>query len=103
MAEMATKKTTKRIPVVITTKHRGVFFGYIDPKEAGDEVLHVTDKRVCLYWPREVRGFLGLASDGPLSGSRVSKAVPEAFMRDVTDVVVCTPKAAERWEAGPWA
>lgn len=99
-----TKKTTTsdRIKVVITTKHRGVFFGEINRADVEKDVIEVHNKRNCLRWVG-VRGFIGLASEGPGSGCRVGPAAPIAWVRDVTDILLCTPDAAVRWEAAPWS
>jgi len=45
-------------PVVVTTAHRGVFFGY-----AGDtsgQTIKLERARNCVYWTSDVRGFIGL-------------------------------------------
>ncbi len=87
--------------VVVTTKHRGVFFGTL-AKHEGTEV-HLIDGRVCVYWSKETKGFIGLASTGPLGGSRVSPPAPKLELVDVTAVVTCTNEAIAAWEAGPWS
>lgn len=105
---MATKKsssTTKpadRIKVVITTSRRGVFFGEIDPATVMNPVIEVFHKRNCLRWTGGLKGFIDLAVSGPSTQSRVGPAAPQAWVRDITDVLLCTPEAAARWEAAPW-
>lgn len=61
------KKTTrtKERAVLVTTAHRGVFFGYAT-KTDGD-TIKLRAARNCIYWHQSVRGFLGLASTGPNS------------------------------------
>ncbi len=86
-------------PVVVTTKHRGVFFGRL--LEKNGTTVRLKAARNCLYWPREVKGFLGLASTGPLDGSRIGPAV-DIELNDITCIAECTPEATEKWEAGPW-
>lgn len=85
--------------VLVTTVHRGVFFGYA--KDTSGTTIKLCAARNCLYWPEENRGFLGLAKMGPLPGSRVG---PEADieLRDVTCVAECTDEAIARWESAPW-
>lgn len=87
--------------VLVTTIHRGVFFGEL-VEENGDSVK-LSGARNCVYWPAETKGFLGLAFAGPPKGSKVSPAAPSITLRGVTSISECTPEAVERWEAGPWA
>jgi hypothetical protein len=87
--------------VLVTTAHRGVFFGYL-VGEPSKERLMLLRARNVIYWTTDTRGFLGLAASGPGAGCRVSRAVPELTVWDVTSVVTCTPEAIERMELGPW-
>ena len=88
--------------VVITTSHRGVFFGYLAEYTPGDLVIHLKQVRCCISWPTEQRGFIGLASDGPKRGSRIGPAAPSAEIRDVTGVWDCSDEAVKVWESAPW-
>lgn len=90
-----------KIPVVITTEHRGVFFGYIDEKNIADKTIGVCGLRNCLYWPAEAKGFVGLAAVGPIEGSRVGPAA-DGVVQDITCVLRCTDSAAALWESAPW-
>lgn len=93
---------SKTRPVVVTTAHRGVFFGYTaDADDA--ETIRLERARMCVYWPAANHGVLGLAERGPLSEARVSPAVQRITLRNITAVIAVTPEAAERWEAEPWA
>lgn len=87
--------------VVVTTIHRGVFFGDL-VSEDGD-MVKLKDARNCVYWPAGTRGFLGLAFTGPPKGSRVGHAAPSITLRGVTSISECTPEAAEKWQSGPWS
>ena len=86
--------------VVVTTKHRGVFFGTLESKTASTAVL--LDARVCVYWSTETRGFVGLAAKGPMEGCRISDSCPRLELVDITSVINCTDEAIARWEEGPW-
>ena len=76
---MATKKTAKttkaKTPrftdraVLVTTAHRGMFFGYASQTDG--ETISLTRARLCVYWSRDVRGFMGLASTGPTATCRI--------------------------------
>ena len=95
---MATSK--KKIPVLITTKHRGVFFGYIDPAQRKAEHIDMTGVRNCIFWSASVGGFLGLASNGPNKDCRIGARVEGTFTaRDVTSITDCTSAAVKAWEA----
>ena len=89
-------------PVLVTTKHRGVFFGYLNG-EATQDTLTLSKARNCIYWDTETKGFLGLAVTGPRSGCRVGPAVDELTLYDVTSIVGCTDDAVKAWEAAPWS
>jgi len=86
--------------VLVTTIHRGVFFGYAT--ETDGAVIKLRAARNCIYWPTEQKGFLGLASTGPVSGSRIGPAA-DIELRDITCVAECTTDAVKAWENAPWA
>lgn len=89
-------------PVIVTTAHRGVFFGYADPKETDKDIIRLKRARLCLYWSHDVRGFMGLAANGPSESCRIGPAA-DIQLRAVTAVLEVTAEAAARWEAAPWA
>ena len=89
-----------RIPVLITTQHRGVFFGYIDPTKRHDQHIDMTGVRNCIFWSASVGGFLGLAGGGPNKECRIGAHVTGTFTaRDVTSITDCTADAVKAWEA----
>lgn len=92
-------KTEPERAVLVTTQHRGVFFGYA--KETDGETIKLRAARNCIYWPSENKGFLGLASMGPVKGSRVGPAA-DIELRDITCVAECTTAAVAAWESTPW-
>lgn len=89
-------------PVLVTTAHRGVFFGYLVGEPAKEKVL-LKRARNCAYWSQDLRGFLGLAATGPGKDSKVGPAVGELTVFDVTSVSEVEAAAVAKWEAGPWA
>ena len=92
------------IPVVVTTAHRGVFFGYAEGASMrADKTKTITEARMCVYWSSDVRGVVGLAANGPTKSCKVTPAAPEIVLSDVTSVMLCSPAAAEAWERGPWS
>lgn len=92
------KKPVERA-VLVTTSHRGVFFGYASDTDS--EAIKLRSARNCLYWPAENKGFMGLANMGPLKGARVGPAA-DIELRDITSVTEVTAAAAQAWEAAPW-
>lgn len=86
-------------PVVVITAHHGVFFGYAE-KTDGD-IVELKSARNCLYWDAIVKGFLGLASVGPIGKSRVGPPA-DIELRDIICVALCTDEAVKVWESAPW-
>lgn len=94
---MATKKQERA--VLVTTAHRGVFFGYA--ADTDGDIIKLRAGRNCIYWPAENKGFLGLASVGPVKGSRVGPPA-DIELRDITCVAAVSDEAVKRWESAPW-
>lgn len=94
---MATKKSERA--VLVTTKHRGVFFGYAS--DTSGDAIKLRAARCCIQW-RGIKGFLALASEGPTKECRIGPAA-DLDVRDVTSVAEVTPAAASAWEQAPWA
>jgi len=92
------KQNGKRA-VLVTTAHRGLFFGMAD--ETDGDRIKLTDARLVVYWSQDVRGFMGLAASGPSKSCRIGPAA-DIELRDITSVVEVTPEAAERFAAQPW-
>lgn len=94
------KTKSKSRPVVVTTAHRGVFFGYASGDTSGEEIK-LERARLCLRWTEDVKGFMGLASSGPSKTCRVGPACT-ITIRAITAVLEATPEAVEAWERAPW-
>ncbi|MDE2096937.1 MAG: hypothetical protein KGL39_06795 [Patescibacteria group bacterium] len=86
-------------PVVVTTAHRGVFFGYAE--DTSGEMIKLKRARNCIYWSRTVKGFVGLAAIGPDADCRIGPSA-DMELRAITAVLECTPEAVTAWEAAPW-
>lgn len=101
------RPTVKRKPVtrvkeravLVTTVHRGVFFGYAT--DTHGDTIKLRSGRNIIYWPASNKGFLGLASDGPQSGSRVGPAA-DIELRNITSVAEVSANAIVVWESQPW-
>ncbi len=107
---MTTKKTkpTDR-PVLVTTLHRGVFFGYATPaavlaweKQPEKVTVRLRGMRNVVYWSSDCRGFVGLAANGPTKSCKIGPAA-DAAVRNVTAIVDVTGDAEKVWQAAPWA
>ena len=86
--------------VVVTTIHRGVFFGEIESRD-GDTVI-LKQARNCLRWHQSVKGFLGLAATGPSDNCRVGPACDKLELLGVASISLCSDRAVRSWEAAPW-
>ncbi len=87
-------------PVIVTTAHRGVFFGYAE--DTAGETIKLKRMRNCIFWSADCKGFIGLAKTGPTRNCRIGPEA-DAEVRNVTAVLEVTPAAVEAWEAAPWA
>jgi len=85
--------------VLVTTTHRGVFFGYAT--DIDGETIALRAGRNCLYWSADVKGFAGLAATGPNKSCRVGPAV-DIQLRNITSVSLVSDEAVKAWEAAPW-
>lgn len=92
-------KTNERA-VMVTTAHRGVFFGYAT--ETDGEIVKLKRARLCIYWSADVKGFMGLASIGPSKSCKIGPPA-DIDLRAITAVVAVTPDAVTKWEAAPWS
>lgn len=91
---MATKKSAER-PVIVTTSHRGVFFGHA--KDTSGDAIQLRAAKMAIYWNTK-KGLFELASVGPNSGSRISLPA-DIEVRGVTSVIEVTPEALAKWES----
>lgn len=100
MSKTKTKTKTEDRPVIVTTEHRGVFFGYASDTDG--DVIELRRARLCVYWSADVKGFMGLAANGPSKGCRIGPAVGSIELRKITSVLAVTADAVAKWESAPW-
>ncbi len=81
--------------VLVTTAHRGVFFGYTEA-EGTPESIQLTGARCAILWGT-TGGFLELAETGPTNKSKIGSRA-DIGLRDVTSVAEVTETAVEAWE-----
>lgn len=108
---MSTKKVAtkaKERAVIVTTQNRGVFFGYVTDSarnaweaQPDASAVRIADSRLCVYWSPDVKGFMGLAANGPTSKCRVGPAA-NITVRNVTAILDVSEKAEAAWKAEPW-
>lgn len=91
---------SKLRPVIVTTAHRGVFFGYASNTDG--DVIKLKNARLCVYWSADLKGFMGLASTGPTATCRIGPRA-DIECRNITAVLEVTPAAVKAWEAAPWS
>jgi hypothetical protein len=87
--------------VMVTTEHRGIFFGYAT--DTTGDTIRLKRARNCIYWTVEEKGFLGLAGAGPGNGCKIGPPVAELELRKVTSVTEVSPEAVKAWESAPFA
>jgi len=92
----------KEKAIVVTTE-RGVFFGYVpEDTDLTNKILRLTNGRMCVKWPADQHGVVGLAAVGPITGARISPAAPSLTVHSITLAMECSAEAVHLWEAEPW-
>lgn len=94
----------KKIAVLMTTDKdkRGVFAGLINPEDYDKENIVAEEVRMCVYWSVDMKGVLGLASNGPSKSCRISPAVDKALIKGVVAVMDISDDAWKKWQQEPW-
>jgi hypothetical protein len=101
---MASKKSNgSERAVVVTTAHRGVFVGHTTEPSNTVEAIDLVRAHMIVYWAAGNRGVLGIASKGPVAGSRVSPPVRSIGLRNVTAIMDASDEAVAAWEKAPWS
>ena len=88
----------KNTSVMVTTKHRGVFYGrIIELKEPS--LVRLNKCRNVIHWAG-TQGFLGLTSHGPDDGSRIgAEAGGPVTLYDLTSLTECSEVASKKFES----
>jgi len=82
--------------VLVTTQHRGVFFGTVAEERDDGRTIVLTGARCAIHWAT-TGGFLELAAVGPNSKSRIGDRAKRIVLYDVTSVADCSDEAVKRW------
>lgn len=98
------KDVDKKVAVLITTdtSKRGVFMGFINPKDSDKDIIEAEEVRMAVYWSTDVRGVLGLAAKGPSKDCRITPAAKKAVIKGVTAILELTDEALKAWRKEPW-
>lgn len=88
---------SKSKAVLVTTKHRAIFFGYLKDDKKSPAELILTGARCAMYWEK-TGGFLGLATTGPNTGCRIGARVDELKLYEITSVTPVSAEAEKAWE-----
>lgn len=93
--------TPKERPVLVTTAHRGVFFGWASKTDG--PIIQLKRAQLVIRWASDLRGFMGLASHGPSKSNSTNNIGRPADieLRDITSVTECTDAAVANFEK--WA
>ena len=82
--------------VIVTTTHRGVFYGQApDTTKASDPIIKLADAKMAIYWGT-TKGLFELAHTGPTPKSRIS-APADVELVDITSVLDVSEAAAKAW------
>jgi hypothetical protein len=90
----------KQIPLVVTTSHKGVFFGYAKP--TANTIVRLERARMCVYWSADMKGVVGLAATGPSKDCKIGPAAPAITLHGVTLIMEVSPEAEALWNQQPW-
>jgi len=91
---------TKPKALIVTTEHRGVFFGY--GEVTTEKTIRLTDVQMCVYWSSDMKGVLGLASTGPTKQCKIGPPAPAMTLHSVTSIIEVSDEAAKKWKEQPW-
>lgn len=95
------KNEKSKVPLVVTTAHKGVFFGYGVPTT--EKTIRIERAQMCVYWSSDVKSVVGLAATGPTKSCRVGPPAPAMTLQDVTGVIEASPEAEKQWKEQPWS
>lgn len=90
-----TKAAPALRPVIVTTEHRGVFFGYAGDTSCTE--IKLERARMAIVFGT-TKGILELAETGPTSRSKISARAPSIDVRKITAVIEVAPDAVKAWE-----
>jgi hypothetical protein len=87
--------------VLVTTKYRGVFWGYATSEKDLPGKIVLKKARNCIYWSSDMAGFMGLSTEGPNSACKIGAQCEKITLFGITSVTPCSPEATQAWEKAP--
>ena len=86
-------------PILVTTKHRGVFAGLVPAEQdLAATTMALAEARMAIYWGT-TKGVMELCHSGPTSKSRISAPADIPVLHDITAVFSISPEAWIKWQA----
>lgn len=86
-------------PILVTTKHRGVFAGLVPAdQDLAATTMALKEARMAIYWGTK-KGVMQLAATGPTESSRISAPADIPVLHDITAVFDITQEAWTKWTA----
>ena len=84
--------------ILVTTKHRGVFYGQVSEKQdLTATTMRLENARMAIYWGT-TGGVAELAKSGPTKKSKIGSAATIEAVHDITAVWGVEESAAEKWQ-----
>jgi hypothetical protein len=85
--------------VLVTTQHRGVFFGLVpDDQDMTARTMALKQARCAIYWGT-TNGIAELAATGPTANSKIGALADIDALHDITAVWSVSADAAAKWTA----
>ena len=83
--------------ILVTTEHRGVFYGEIDDdQDMNAKTMALKNARCAIRW-ETTDGIAELAAVGPNPRSKIGAAADIEALHDITAVWAVTDGAKDRW------
>jgi len=83
--------------VLVTTKHRGVFAGFIDDdQDINAASMPLKSARMAIRFGT-TKGLMQLCETGPTASSKISAPADIPALHDITAVFAITDEAWEKW------
>ena len=96
---MATPKAQKMKSILVTTQHRGVFYGEVPEKQdMTARTMSLKNARMAIYWGT-TKGVAELADTGPTSKSKIGAPADLPAVHDITAVWEVKDAAKAKWLA----
>ena len=88
------------IPILITTKYKGVFYAEVDDSAdlTSGNLTDLKNVKCAIYWGT-TKGVFELAHTGPTDSSTIGAPADWAYMGGVTAIALVTPEAKLAWDA----